>query len=459
MSHTAACDPSEHVHAVEPATPQVPPDERHAPSVERAELVRVALVALAAALVWLRVWEPAGARFDLLGVAATLLGGYPIFREALESLLERRMTMELSMTLAIGAALGIGEVFTALVITLFVLAAEILEGLTVSRGRIAIADLLDVLPRVSTLRRDGSATAEVATDSLRAGDVVLIAPGAQIPVDGTVLAGHSYVDQARITGESFPVEKAPGSDVFAGTINQSGALELRTERVGPDTSFGKIVAAVETAERSRAPVQRLADRLAGYLVYFALGAAALTFAVTRDVRSTIAVVIVAGACGIAAGTPLALLGAMGRAARAGAIVKGGRFLEALANVDVVVFDKTGTLTLGLPEIVALETAPGVTPGELVAVAAVAERRSEHPLGKAIVRRAEALGLEPAAPDDFAYEPGQGIVAHARGAELVVGSVRHCTRHGIAVPGGLCEDATAEVVVARDGAYLLSLIHI
>ncbi|MGP6157462.1 MAG: heavy metal translocating P-type ATPase, partial [Vulcanimicrobiaceae bacterium] len=263
----------------------------------------------------------------------------------------------------------------------------------------------------------------------------------------------SFVDQARITGESLPVEKTPGSAVFAGTINQSGALELRTERVGPDTSFGKIVAAVETAERSRAPVQKLADRLAGYLVYFALSAAALTFAVTRDARSTIAVVIVAGACGIAAGTPLALLGAMGRAARAGAIVKGGRSLEALANVDTVAFDKTGTLTLGVPEIVALEPAPGIAPEELLRVAALAERRSEHPLGKAIVRRAGALGLALAEPDDFVYEPGRGVVAHAGGAELVAGSARHCAARGIELP---CEDgdgATATVVVVRDGAYL------
>ncbi len=450
MSHTAACDASEHVDAVAQAAREQP-RERHAPSVERADLLRIGLVAVAAALVWARVWEPAG-RVDPLGVAATLLGGYPIFKEAFENLFERRMTMELSMTLAIGAALGIGETFTALVITLFVLVAEILEGLTVSRGRIAIADLLDVLPRVSTVRRDG-ATAEVATGSLLAGDVVLIAPGAQIPVDGAVLAGRSFVDQARITGESFPVEKTAGSAVFAGTINQSGALELRTERVGPDTSFGKIVAAVETAERSRAPVQRLADRLAGYLVYFALGAAALTFAVTRDVRSTIAVIIVAGACGIAAGTPLALLGAMGRAARAGAIVKGGRFLEALANVDAVAFDKTGTLTLGVPEIVALEPADGIDPGELVALAAVAELRSEHPLGKAIVRRADALGLALTEPDDFAYEPGAGITAHSRGAELVVGSARYCSLRGIAVASASSGGATAEVVVARDGAYV------
>ena len=148
----------------------------------------------------------------------------------------------------------------------------------------------------------------------------------------------------------MPVEKTAGSPVFAGTINQSGAIEVRADRIGRDTSYGKIIEAVERAERSRAPVQRLADRMAGYLVYFALGAAVLTYLITHDMRSTISVVIVAGACGIAAGTPLAILGAIGRAARLGAIIKGGLYLETLGHVDTVVVDKTGTLTYGHPEV-------------------------------------------------------------------------------------------------------------
>jgi P-type Cu+ transporter len=148
----------------------------------------------------------------------------------------------------------------------------------------------------------------------------------------------------------MPVERMAGNHVFAGSINQSGALEIKAERLGRDTSYGKIIEAVERAERSRAPVQRLADRMAGYLVYFALGAAALTFLITRDIRSTISVIIVAGACGIAAGTPLAILGAIGRAARLGAIIKGGVHLETLGRIDTVVLDKTGTLTVGRPDV-------------------------------------------------------------------------------------------------------------
>ena len=180
------------------------------------------------------------------------------------------MTMELSMSIAIVAAAAISEFFTALIITLFVLVAEVLEGMTVSRGRRAIRDLLEFLPRAVSVRRAG-AVAQIDAEALTVGDAVLVNPGGRIPVDGTVIAGHSFVDQSRITGESMPLEKYAGSRVFAGSINQSGALEIRAERIGRDTSYGKIIEAVEQAERSRAPVQRLADRLAGYLVYFALG--------------------------------------------------------------------------------------------------------------------------------------------------------------------------------------------
>src|SRR6202040_2942377 len=212
---------------------------------------------------------------------------------------------------------------------------------------------------------------EVETQTIVAGEIVLVRPGARIPVDGRVLSGHSYVEQAAITGEPMPSEKTAGSDVYAGTINQAGTLQVRAERLGKETTFGKIIEAVENAERSRAPIQKTADRLAGYLVYFALGAAVLTFIITRNVRSTISVVIVAGACGIAAGTPLAILGAIGRAARQGAIVKGGLYMEALSKVDTVVLDKTGTLTLGNPVVVSLDPSPGVERDSLLRVAASA----------------------------------------------------------------------------------------
>jgi len=437
---------------------QEPDDEHdHAHAFEWLEAARIGLVALAAAAVWFRVWEPIPS-VSLIGVIGLLVGGWPIFKEALENLIARRMTMELSMTIAIVAAAAIGEFFTALVIALFVLVAEVLEGMTVSRGRHAIRDLLDFLPRSVSVRRSGGVR-DVDSAELRVGDAVLVNPGARVPVDGTVLSGHSFLDQSRITGESMPVEKTAGSAVYAGSINQSGAIEIRAERLGRDTSFGKIIEAVERAEKSRAPVQRLADRMAGYLVYFALGAAALTYLLTRDMRSTISVVIVAGACGIAAGTPLAILGAIGRAARLGAIIKGGLYLEILGRVDTVVLDKTGTLTYGRPEVQQVVAAETATAEAVLDAAASAELRSEHPLGRAIVAYARAQGRSIREPERFDYTPGRGICALVDGATILVGNRALLIGRGIAVPRtlGSREKAASEILVARDGRLLGAIV--
>jgi P-type Cu+ transporter len=417
------------------------------------EAARIALVALAAAAVWFRHWDPL-ASVSVIGVLGVIVGGWPIFKEAAENIVARRMTMELSMSIAIVAAAAIGEFFTALVITLFVLVAEVLEGMTVSRGRRAIHDLLDFLPRSVSVRR-GAAVREVDADDLKVGDAVLVNPGGRVPVDGTVLSGHSFLDQARITGESMPVEKVAGFPVYAGSINQSGAIEVRTERIGRDTSYGKIIEAVERAERSRAPVQRLADRLAGYLVYFALGAAALTFLITRDARSTISVVIVAGACGIAAGTPLAILGGIGRAARLGAIIKGGLYLESLGRVDTIVLDKTGTLTFGRPEVQTITPTGDVSPGAILDAAASAEVRSEHPLGQAIVTYARVQGRTILEPERFDYTPGRGITAVVGGATILVGNRSLMMDRDVPVPATLAVglEAASEIYVARDGRLL------
>src|ERR1700693_3370470 len=354
-----------------------------------------------------------------VGAICTLVGGYPLYHEAYENITQRRMTMELSMAIAIVAALAIREIFTALVITLFVLVAEILEGLTVGRGRKAIQHLVDLLPSTATVRRDGSWT-DLEIQAVSPDDEVLVRPGGRIPVDGKVVGGHSFVDQAPITGESMPVEKHLGAIVYAGTINQSGALEVRVERLGRDTTFGKIIEAVETAEKSRAPIQGIADRLAGYLVYFALGAAVLTFLISHNIRSTISVVIVAGACGIAAGTPLAILGSIGRAAQQGSIIKGGLYLEKLAEVDVILLDKTGTLTYGTPEVMDIRPAHGVSAASLIEAAAIAESQSEHPVAKAILKKASKVGIRFRQPVRFDYTPGRGVVASSGGDEIIVG---------------------------------------
>ncbi len=425
--------------------------------IEWLELARIAFVALAAVAVWFRVWKPFP-HLSVIGILATLIGGYPIFKEAVENIVERKMTMELSMTIALAAALVIGEFFTALVITVFVLAAEVLEGLTVGRGRRAIQNLLDFLPRTVAVRRNGGVI-EIPADEVRLGDTVIVKPGGRIPVDGFVSAGRSFVDQAAITGEAMPVEKVSGDTVYAGTVNQSGALEVRADKLGRDTTFGKIVEAVEHAEKSRAPIQKTADRLAGYLVYFALGAAILTFFITHNARSTISVIIVAGACGIAAGTPLAVLGAIGRAAHQGAIVKGGLYLETLAAVDTVLLDKTGTLTFGTPQIREVVALNGSTEREIIAAASIAERKSEHPLAKAIIARASELGIEAVEPEQFSYTPGKGVVAQYRREDIAVGSRALLSERGLSVPpaNGTATDGISAVYVARGHQVLGSVL--
>ena len=420
------------------------------------ELARVLFVAVAA----LAIWFLRGSSIpylNVIGAICALVGGYPIYHEAYENIVERRMTMELSMAIAIVAALAIRETFTALVITVFVLAAEILEGLTLGRGRNAIQRLLDLLPNMATVRR-ANEWKDCPITEVRAEDLVLVRPGGRIPVDGAVVSGDSFVDQSAITGESMAVEKLPGSEVYAGTINQSGALEIRVKRVGRDTTFGKIIEEVERAEKSRAPIQKTADRLAGYLVYFALGSAVLTFLITHNIRSTISVIIVAGACGIAAGTPLAVLGAIGQAAQKGAIIKGGLYLEVLSRADTVVLDKTGTLSYGSVDVLEIRPVPGVSEEKLLIAAAIAESRSEHPVGKAILNKTRELKYARRDPDQFEYTPGKGVIAHYDKSEIIVGNRPFLHERGIDASAWAPGPSGTEIGVAA-GGHFLGLIRI
>src|ERR1700687_5509954 len=423
-------------------------DHRHA--LNWRDVNRVLFVAAAAGAVWFLGGVP-NPYITGIGVICALVGGFQIFHEAYENIVQRRMTMELSMAIAIVAALAIREIFTALVITLFVLVAEILEGLTVGRGRTAIRHLVGLLPTTAIVRRNES-WQEVETKQIAVGEIVLVKPGARIPVDGVVAGGHSFVDQTTITGESMPAEKIKGTSVYAGTINQSGALEIRVDRMGRDTTFGKIIDAVERAEKSRAPIQGIADRLAGYLVYFALGAAALTFLSTHNVRSTISVVIVAGACGIAAGTPLAILGGIGRSAQLGSRLKGGLYLESLATIDTILLDKTGTLTYGTPEVADVRPDEGVPIASLLQAAVTAESRSEHPVAKAILKKASNLGISGEEPERFDYTPGKGIVAARQGIEIVVGNRLFLEGHRIALPASAVSQADSEIFVGGEGRF-------
>jgi heavy metal translocating P-type ATPase len=393
-----------------------------------ADYVRLGLMGIIVVVSLTGWWRPFMNR-DWLAFVGTVIGGFPIYKEAWENLRKRRMTMELSMTIALLSALAIGQFFTAVVIAFFVLFAELLEGYTVGGGRRAIESLINALPRHVTVRRNGQES-ELKAEELSIGEVIVIRPGERIPVDGTVIKGSSCVDQSSITGESLPIEKTEQSKVFAGTINKNGVLEVSVERVGRDTTFGKIIQVVEEAEKSKAPVQRIADRLAAGLVYFALGAAILTFLVTRNLTATIAVIIVAGACGVAAGTPLAILAGIGSAARRGIIVKGGLYLEKLADIDTIVLDKTGTLTMGVPEVTGIRVADGATENEVLENAAMAEQHSEHPIGEAVIRKARSAKVALRGYSDLQYVPGKGVTCLDRGSKIVVGTRTLLEENGI-----------------------------
>ena len=409
--------------------------------IEWADVVRIAVVGLAALGAWIAgAAGTPGWAVGAVGAVVLAVGCWPLLVEAAEDLRKRRMSMELSMLLAIVAAAVIGEWVTALAVTVFALCAEVLEELSMDRGRDALTDLMSFLPQTARVvgapettesaesaeaaeSSQSSGVTEVPLDEVRPGQVIALSPGGRVPVDGVVRTGRADVDQSRITGEALPVQVGPGDRVPAGSITR-GALELEVERVGEDSSYGRIVAAVRHAQSSRAPVQRLADRLAARIVYLALAAALVTFLVTRDVRATISVIIVAGACGVAAGTPLAVLAAIARAARCGAFVKDGTHLEQRSAVDTVVMDKTGTLTVGEPRVVSVRpTEAAAGEDEVLALAAAAEWNSEHPIGRAIYNEAAVRDLTVPVPGDVAYSPGAGVSTHIEGRRITVGRCR------------------------------------
>lgn len=409
--------------------------------IEWADVVRIAVVGLAALGAWIAgAAGTPGWAVGAVGAVVLAVGCWPLLVEAAEDLRKRRMSMELSMLLAIVAAAAIGEWVTALAVTVFALCAEVLEELSMDRGRDALTDLMSFLPQTARVvgapettesaesaeaaeASQSSGVTEVPLDEVRPGQVIALSPGGRVPVDGVVRTGRADVDQSRITGEALPVQVGPGDRVPAGSITR-GALELEVERVGEESSYGRIVAAVRHAQSSRAPVQRLADRLAARIVYLALAAALVTFLVTRDVRATISVIIVAGACGVAAGTPLAVLAAIARAARCGAFVKDGTHLEQLSAVDTVVVDKTGTLTVGEPRVVSVRpTEAAAGEDEVLALAAAAEWNSEHPIGRAIYNEAAVRDLTVPVPGDVAYSPGAGVSTHIEGRRITVGRCR------------------------------------
>jgi Cd2+/Zn2+-exporting ATPase/Cu+-exporting ATPase len=275
---------------------------------------------------------------------------------------------------------------------------------------------------MARVERDGIEQ-EIPITEVHVGQEVLVRPGERIPVDGEVIVGQATIDQAAITGESMPVEVAPGSRVLAATIALLGSLRVRVTRIGADTTFGRVIKLVEGAEANRADVQRFADRFSAYYFPVVVGLAALTYLFRRDPLATAAVLVVVCSCSIALATPIAMLASIGNGAKRGLLIKGGKHLETLARADVLLIDKTGTLTLGKPQVTDVVPLADLPAVELLMLAASAERHSEHPLAEALRQAAHEQDLDLAEPEGFEAVPGIGVRATVNGQHVVVGSRR------------------------------------
>jgi Cd2+/Zn2+-exporting ATPase/Cu+-exporting ATPase len=372
---------------------------------------------------WLGLFDELNELVPLpIGTALVIVGGFPIFRNVVRATLKRQITSHTLMTVGAIAALIVGEWVAAAIVVVFMRVGDYVERFTTESARRAVKELTAMAPQTARVERDGIEV-EVPVAEVSVGEIVIVRPGEKIPVDGEVIAGHATIDQATITGESMPVEVAKGSHVFAATIAKLGSLRVKTLRTGTDTTFGRVIKMVEEAEAHRGDVQRLADKFSAYYLPIVVGIAALTFLISGNALATAAVLVVACSCSFALATPVAMLASIGASAKHGLLIKGGKYLEALVRADVVLVDKTGTLTLGQPQITEVVPLNGMPSSEILALAASAERYSEHPLAEAVRAAARAQNLPLAEPQDFEALPGMGVRAWVNGYTVAVGNRR------------------------------------
>jgi Cd2+/Zn2+-exporting ATPase/Cu+-exporting ATPase len=392
----------------------------------------------------------------VVGVAIVIAFGFPVFRNVIRASLRRQVISHTLMTVGVLAALAVGEWATAAIVVFFMRVGDFAEHFTTERGRRAVKDLMALAPKTARVERKGIGI-ETPISEVRPGDIVIVRPGELIPVDGEVISGQATINQAAITGESMPVEVQAGSTVFAATQATLGSLRISTQRVGADSTFGRVIKLVEEAEAHRADVQCLADRFSGWFLPIVASIASLTYIIGRDPIATAAVLVVACSCSLALATPIAMLATIGGAARRGLLIKGGKHVESLARASVLLVDKTGTLTVGRPQIVAVHAFDGVSEKDLVGLTAAAETDSEHPLAGAVQILANSMGISPVRPETFEAIPGYGVRATVSGQSLTVGNTR-------LLPGAvdhpqvraLLEQGRTLLLVARDSRLIGAL---
>jgi Cu+-exporting ATPase len=391
--------------------------------------------------------------------------GYPFFLRAWQSILNRSLNMFTLIAMGTGTAyvysvaataLGRHEVYfeAAAAITTLVLLGQVLELRARAKTGGAIRALLNLAPQTASRLDESGNESNVPLNSVHPGDRLRVRPGERVPVDGVVLSGASYLDESMLSGEAVPVEKAPGSTVTGGTLNGSGSFVMRAEHVGSETVLAQIVRMVGEAQRSRAPIQRLADVVSGYFVPLVVLAAAITFAVwatlgpeprmTHALVNAVAVLIIACPCALGLATPMAVMVGTGRGAASGVLVKNAEALEAMEKVDTLVIDKTGTLTEGKPRVLAVKPRPGFDDAEVLRLAATLEKASEHPLAAAIVEAAQERKLQVGEPSGFEYLPGKGLRGTVEGRPVCIGNLQLFNDLGVSF------DPSPDIGVAVDG---------
>jgi len=355
-----------------------------------------------------------------LALASLALHGLPIIWNAAKGLLERRTNVDELVSLAIIACLIQGEFLTAAFVSFVMVLGALIEELTTDSARNAIKSLMNLAPEMAVLvTEDG--TRSVPLREVKVGDRLLIRPGDRIPVDGVIEAGQTSVDESAITGEPVPREKAKGSEVFAGTLNQNGVVEIRVTKVGENTVLGKVIRLVASAEAHKPQAVRVIDRYARWFTPVILLCAGVTWGLTHDVSKAVTVLIVGCPCALLLAAPTAIVAAVGRAARAGILVKGGLYLEEAGRADVVLFDKTGTLTEGNPKVDRIVALDGVDPSAVLARAASVERHSTHPLARAVLKAAHYARVTLCRAEEVVTEIGLGVRARVEGSLVEVGS--------------------------------------
>lgn len=363
---------------------------------------------------------------------AIILCGIPIILEAIIGLVtEFDIKADVLVSIALIASVVIGEDFAAGEVAFIMQLGGLLEDLTVAKARAGIEKLVKLTPRTARVLREGKEFL-LPAEQVAVGDRLRVLPGETIPVDGKILTGQTSIDQSVMTGESMPVDKGPGEEVSSGTVNQFGAFEMEASKVGEDSSIQRMIRLVQSADAGKAKIVGLADRWATWIVVIALTSAAITWLVTGEIIRAVTILVVFCPCALVLATPTAIMAAIGNATRHGFLVREGDALERLSKITRIAFDKTGTLTFGKPHVVAIGSLdPSFSQSQLYAWAAGAELRSEHPLGKAIVRSfQEERQARPPEPEAFQMLPGRGVKAVIQGKEISAGNPELLQEEGI-----------------------------